>query len=162
MLDQLHALQTQALADLNGVKNRADLDAWDSHYIGKKGQLTQLLRNMGSLSKEERPIFGKLANEVKSALETAYDERNRLISEQELAQDLESGAVDITLPGRPNPTGGLHPSTRTLRRFYDIWGDMGFQVYQSRDIETDDMNFSQLNIPPHHPARDMQDTFYTT
>jgi len=162
MLDQLQALQTQALADLNGVTNRADLDAWDSQYIGKKGQLTQMLRNMGSLSKEERPVFGKMANEVKGILEAAYIERERLISEQELAHDLESGAVDITLPGRPNPTGGLHPSTRTLRRFFDIWGDMGFQVYQSRDIETDDMNFTQLNIPPHHPARDMQDTFYTT
>jgi len=162
MLDQLQALQSQALASLDSVQNRADLVVWDSQYIGKKGQLTQLLRNMGALSKEERPVFGKMANEVKAVLETAYGERDRLISEQELAQDLESGAGDITLPGRPNPTGGLHPSTRTLRRFYDIWGDMGFQIYQSRDIETDDMNFSQLNIPPHHPARDMQDTFYTT
>ena len=124
--------------------------------------ITELLRSTGKLPAEERPAFGKLANQIKTELETARDAREEAIDAQELAHDLEEGEIDVTLPGRPRQVGGLHPSTQTLRRYYEIWGDMGFQVFRSRDVETDDMNFTMLNIPPHHPARDMQDTFYTT
>lgn len=162
MLDQLKAIQQEAVDALESVTTRDALQAWSREYTGKKGKVTTLLRSTGSLPKEERPAFGKLANEVKTALETAFIERERQIEDQELARDLEEGAVDVTLPGRPRQVGGLHPSTQTLRNFYSIWGDMGFQVYRSRDVELDDVNFTQLNIPPHHPARDMQDTFYTT
>lgn len=162
MLDQLKALHTQALAALNTIKDAEALQAWGSKYIGGKGELTRLLRSIGQLAAEERPAFGKLANEIKQTLETAYAEREELLRGQALARDLEEGDIDITLPGRPRQAGGLHPSTQTLRRLYAIWADMGFQVYRSRDVETDDMNFTLLNIPPHHPARDMQDTFYTT
>ena len=88
--------------------------------------------------------------------------RETLIHEQELARSLEEGEVDVTLPGRTKPVGGLHPSTQTLRKFNQVWADMGFQVYRSRDVEDDETNFQLLNFPPHHPARDMQDTFYTT
>jgi len=162
MLEQLNTLQENALAALQNANNSDALQAWASQYIGKKGELTLTLRGMGQLSKEERPAFGKLANDVKEVLEAAYAKREALIQTQELARDLEEGEIDVTLPGRPQQTGGLHPSTKTLRRLFEIWGDMGFQVYRSRDVETDDMNFTMLNIPPHHPARDMQDTFYTT
>lgn len=162
MLEQLQDLETQALAELDAITDREGLRAWSSQHIGKKGTLTQLLRGMGKLPAEERPAFGKAANAVKVKLEGAFAEREALIDAQELAQDLEAGAVDITLPGRERPRGGLHPATQMLRRFYEIWSDMGFQVFRSRDVELDDVNFSQLNIPPHHPARDMQDTFYTT
>lgn len=162
MLDQLKSIHQEALDSLQEIKDSDSLQAWITQYIGRKGAVTQLLRSTGQLPAEERPAFGKFANEVKVALETAVTERESMIRDQELARDLEEGEIDITLPGRPRQVGGLHPSTQVLRTFYDVWGDMGFQVYESRDVETDDMNFTMLNIPPHHPARDMQDTFYTT
>ncbi|MDX1995353.1 MAG: phenylalanine--tRNA ligase subunit alpha [bacterium] len=162
MIERLDTLQQEALAQLEAITNTDGLQAWATRYIGKKGEVTTMLRSMGELSKEERPAFGKRANEVKEALEAAYAERESLVQAQELAHDLEEGEIDITLPGRPRQTGGLHPSTQTLRQLYTIWGEMGFQVYRSRDVESDDVNFTLLNIPPHHPARDMQDTFYTT
>lgn len=162
MHDQLETLKQNALADLSTVTTSGALQAWASKYIGKKGEITLLLRGMGQLAPEQRPTFGKLANEVKQLFEAAHADRQALIHNQEIARDLEEGEIDITLPGRRRVTGGLHPATQTLRRLYEIWGDMGFQVYRSRDVETDDMNFTLLNIPPHHPARDMQDTFYTT
>jgi phenylalanyl-tRNA synthetase alpha chain len=161
MFDQLNTLRDEALQSLEGVRDSEALQQWESKYIGRKGEITALLRGMGGLSAEDRPKFGKLANEVKELLTNAHAEREALINQQELARDLEEGQIDVTLPGRPQNTGGLHPSVQTLRRFYQIWADMGFQVYRSRDVETDDMNFTQLNFPPHHPARDMQDTFYT-
>src|SRR5690606_11665065 len=162
MLNQLEVTQQQALDELAQVNSREALRAWELKYLGKKGQITELVRSVGQLPKEERASFGKRANEIKQALTAAYAEREALVEEQELARDLEEGQIDVTLPGRPVNRGGLHPSTQTLRQFYDIWGDMGFQIYRSREVEDDDTNFTLLNIPPHHPARDMQDTFYTT
>ncbi|MBC8098168.1 MAG: phenylalanine--tRNA ligase subunit alpha, partial [Armatimonadetes bacterium] len=162
MFEQLNTLRNAALSALATITDADALQAWESLYIGRKGEITALLRSTGQMPAEDRPAFGKLANEVKEALATAYAEREAVIRQQALARDLEQGQIDITLPGRPGRVGGLHPSTQTLRRFYTIWAEMGFQVYRSRDVETDDMNFTMLNMPPHHPARDMQDTFYTT
>ena len=162
MLDQLEVVLQQALDALSSVNNPDSLRAWDSKFLGKKGLVTEMVRSVGQMPKEERAAFGKRANEVKVALTNAFAEREALVAARRLAQDLEEGEVDVTLPGRPTEAGGLHPSTQTLRQFYDIWGDMGFQVYRSREVEDDDTNFTLLNIPPHHPARDMQDTFYTT
>jgi phenylalanyl-tRNA synthetase alpha chain len=162
MLDDLEKLHEQAIADLETINSSDGLREWQLKYIGKKGEVTLMLRNTGKLPAEERPQFGKRANEIKTRLAEAYDTRQALVEEQELAADLESGEIDITLPGRSLQRGGLHPTTQTLRQFYRIWGDMGFQVFRSREVEDDDTNFTLLNIPPHHPARDMQDTFYTT
>jgi phenylalanyl-tRNA synthetase alpha chain len=162
MLEKLEALSREALAELDNITDSEALHQWEIKYLGKRGELTLMLRNTGQLPAEERPNFGKRANELKNALTEAYIAREELIHSQELARDLEEGEIDVTLPGRQKPTGGLHPSTQTLRQLYAIWGDMGFQVYRSRDVEDDDTNFTLLNIPPHHPARDMQDTFYTT
>lgn len=162
MLEQLELLYGQGLAELEALTDSASLHEWHIRYLGKKGELTLLLRNMGSLSKEDRPAFGKRANEVKEALTAAHLERTAHIEEQELAADLQEGQIDITLPGRQHTVGGLHPSTRTFRDLFRIWGEMGFQIYRSRDVEDDETNFTLLNMPPHHPARDMQDTFYTT
>jgi phenylalanyl-tRNA synthetase alpha chain len=162
MFNQLETLRDEALQSLKGISEGEALQQWESKYIGRKGELTTLLRGMGSLAAEERPAFGKLANEVKEKLIAAHAEREELIRQQVLARDLEEGQIDVTLPGRRETVGGLHPATQTLRRFYEIWADMGFQVYRSRDVESDDVNFTLLNFPPHHPARDMQDTFYTT
>jgi|FLYN01.1.fsa_nt_gi phenylalanyl-tRNA synthetase alpha chain len=162
MLEQLETIYQEALSKLETINNADALHAWEIEYLGKKGAVTLMLRSTGQLPKEERASFGKRANEIKDLLAEAHSRRETLIRDQELARSLEEGEVDVTLPGRAKPVGGLHPSTQTLRKFYDIWADMGFQVYRSRDVEDDDTNFTLLNIPPYHPARDMQDTFYTT
>ncbi|MBZ0283788.1 MAG: phenylalanine--tRNA ligase subunit alpha [Anaerolineae bacterium] len=162
MLEQLETLHTGALSELEAVKDSGALHEWESKYLGGKGGVTLLLRGIGQLPKEQRADFGKRANEVRDLLTEAYIGREKLVHEHELARDLEEGQIDVTLPGRERSVGGLHPSTQTLRELYAIWADMGFQVYRSRDVEDDETNFSMLNIPPHHPARDMWDTFYTT
>ncbi len=162
MLQQLETQYESALAQLESITNSATLHEWEVRYLGKKGSVTQLVRSTGQLPAEERADFGRRANEIKNMLAEAYAYRENMIAEQELAHDLEEGEIDITLPGRAHTTGGLHPSTQTLRLYADVWAEMGFQVFRSRDVETDEYNFQLLNLPPHHPARDMQDTFYTT
>ncbi len=162
MLEQLEAQYRAAQAELEGVASSGALAAWEAKYLGRKGSVMLLVRSTGQLPAEERAAFGRRANEVKNLLEAALAARDALVRQQELARDLEEGAVDITLPGRARPVGGLHPSTQTLRLYARVWAEMGFQVFRSRDVETDEYNFQLLNFPPHHPARDMQDTFYTT
>ncbi len=162
MQSQLETIYAQAAAELDSIASGEALDAWEAKYLGKKGVVIELVRSVGTLPKEERADFGKRANAIRDALMEAYQRRSESIKAQALAADLEGGAIDVTLPGRPRQMGGLHPSTHTLRRFYEIWAEMGFQVYRSRDVEDDDTNFTLLNMPPHHPARDMQDTFHTT
>jgi phenylalanyl-tRNA synthetase alpha chain len=107
-------------------------------------------------------VYGRRANELKRALEAAYQSKAEELEKQSLAGARTADQVDVTLPGRPRRPGRLHPATRTLREIYHICAEMGFQVFRSRDVETDEMNFALLNMPPHHPARDMWDTFYTT
>jgi phenylalanyl-tRNA synthetase alpha chain len=114
------------------------------------------------LPREERPAFGKRANQVKQELTVAHEERAAAIRTIEMEAQIASGSIDVSQPGRPRQLGRLHPSTQVLREIYRIWGDMGFQVYRSRDVESDEYNFQLLNMPPHHPARDMWDTFHTT
>ena len=162
MLNQLENTYQQAARELDGITDRTALDNWESTYLGKKGSILAMLRSVGQLPKEDRAAFGQRANAIKDELEMAYNTRETLIQERELAHDLESGEIDVTLPGRPALTGGLHPATQTLREIYDIWADMGFQVFRTREVEDDETNFELLNIPQHHPARDMWDTFHTT
>jgi phenylalanyl-tRNA synthetase alpha chain len=162
MLQQLENLAAAAQSELAQLADSESLTAWNRRYLGRQGELTLILRRMGELPKEERPAFGQRANQLKNALEAAYEDRATAVAAAELEQAMAAGSVDVTLPGRPVSRGRLHPSTLTLRRIYQIWADMGFQVYRSRDVETDEMNFQNLNFPPHHPAREMQDTFYTT
>lgn len=162
MLDQLEQLAQTARAELAHLDRSDTLTAWNSKYIGRKGEIPQMLRRVGELPQAERPAFGQRANQLKRELEEAYEAKATAINAAELEANMAAGALDVTLPGRPVARGRLHPSTQTLRRIYQIWADMGFQVYRSRDVETDEMNFQFLNFPPHHPAREMQDTFYTT
>lgn len=162
MIDQLDSLEEKALVALRGVTNRGSLEAWHVQHLGKKSPLMTILGDIGKLSREARPATGKRGNEVKNALEHAYAARVEALRQAELEHSLTAGALDVTLPGRPMKRGHLHPATQALREFYAIWAEMGFQVYRSRDVETDEYNFQLLNIPPYHPARDMQDTFYTT
>ncbi len=162
MLDQLENTYQLAARELDSITDRTSLEVWENTYLGKKGSVLAMLRSVGQLPKEERAAFGQRANAIKDELETAYRTRETFIRERELAHDLESGEIDVTLPGRSTLTGGLHPATQTLREIYDIWADMGFQVFRTREVEDDETNFELLNIPPHHPARDMWDTFHTT
>jgi phenylalanyl-tRNA synthetase alpha chain len=158
----LGQLAAEAQADLGAAADSQALEAWYAAYLGRKGRVTLAVRRVGELPREERPAFGQRANEVKRELEAAYEKRAQALKAAEMQKALATNAVDVTLPGRPVARGRLHPSTQVLRRIYQIWADMGFQIYLSRDVETDEYNFQLLNFPPGHPARDMQDSFYTT
>ncbi len=162
MLNELETTATTAQSELTQLDSSDSLAEWHSQYIGRKGILPKMLRQVVELPPADRPTFGKRANELKQQLEAAYEEKAAAIKKAEMDEALAHGGIDITLPGRPVSRGRLHPSTQTLRRIYQIWADMGFQIYRARDVETDEMNFQFLNFPPHHPAREMQDTFYTT
>jgi phenylalanyl-tRNA synthetase alpha chain len=162
MLEQLNQTKEAALAALELVDSAGALEAWRTEYLGKKSVLTTALRNIGSLPPEQRPVAGKVGQEVRLVLEQAFaDARERvLVLEAERAAKAER--VDVTLPGRPVSLGRLHPITQVLREIYAIFADMGFQVFDGPDVETDEVNFQLLNMPPDHPARDMWSTFYTT
>jgi len=162
MLEQLEKLRNEALEGLRAVADGAALDTWQRSTLGRRGIVTLITRRVGELPKESRPAFGKRANQVKQELTAAYERKATAVKADEMERQIATGAIDVSQPGRPRPLGRLHPSTQVLREICRIWGDMGFQVYRSRDVETDEYNFQLLNMPPHHPARDMWDTFYTT
>jgi phenylalanyl-tRNA synthetase alpha chain len=162
MDETLLQLQAEALTGLASAPDANALEEWRVRYLGRKGALTDAMKRLGALPKEERPAYGQAANEVKQALEGAFSERQEALKAAALAADLAQGAVDVTLPGRRPEVGHLHVSTQTLRQIADIFGQMGFQVYEAPDVETDEYNFGLLNIPPYHPARDMWDTFWVS
>jgi phenylalanyl-tRNA synthetase alpha chain len=159
-LTKVHAARDTALSALADVAEAAGLETWRQRQLGKAGPLTELLKAIPQLPAEERPGFGQAVNAVKQALEEAYEARLAELRAAELDQELAAERIDVTLPGSGPPAGGLHPSTQALRRIAAIFAEMGFQVYQSREVESDAYNFELLNIPRHHPARDMQDTFF--
>ncbi len=161
MLKQLETIYQESLTALQQIQTSEALEAWYKSALGKKGTVQLMTRQVGQLAPAERPTFGSRVNEVKQALQAVYDERLAQLKGTELEARIAAEALDVTLPGRTIWRGGLHPATQTLRDIYRIWGDMGFQIYRSRDVETDEYNFELLNIPPHHPARDMWDTFHT-
>ncbi len=161
--DQLDQIERDALAELAEVDSSAALLTWQGKFFGTKrsaGALDAAMSALASISKEEKPAFGKRANEVKQALVAAQDARAQAIREAEIDASISAGALDVTLPGTPVARGRLHPSTINLRRISRIFAKMGYEVYRSPDIETDEHNFGLLNMPEHHPARDMWDTFY--
>ena len=162
MSQSIEGIHREALQVLQTVTDGDALNKWKSRFLGRKGEVGSLFANIGGLPKEERAAFGQQVNALQKELNDAFKRREMLIQGQSLARDLEEGEIDISLPAYPRQMGGLHPSTRTHREFQAIWADMGFQVYQSFDVEEDEYNFTLLNLPLHHPARDMQDTFYTT
>ncbi len=162
MLNELEQLEQEARASLAATEDVDGLTAWRQEYLGKKSPLRTILSRLGQLPAEERPAVGQRANVIRQGLEEAYGTQAEALKKAALAADLAAEALDVTLPGRPQLRGRMHVSNQVLRRIYAIWADMGFQVYRSRDVETDEFNFQLLNFPPHHPARDMQDTFHTT
>lgn len=161
VLQQLEDLAEKASQALANASTSEETEAWHSEYLGRKGQITAIVRGVGKLSPEERPVVGKRANVVKNQLEAALEERQSAIAQEEMEQALSAESIDVTLPGRPQTVGKLHPTTQAMREILEIFGNMGFQIYDAPEVETDENNFTLLNFPPGHPAREMQDTFFT-
>lgn len=160
MLEQLEKLHLEAIDKLNCVSEAKELELWRIRYLGKKSQLTQFLRSVGSLPLEERRQLGDRANKLKLTLESSLAEKEKILEETCLTSLLGHTGLDITLPGRPIPAGRLHPTTQTLEEIYSVFTRMGFHVVEGPDVEWDYYNFEALNIPPDHPARDMFDTLW--
>ncbi len=149
----------QALEDLEKVQDAEALEAWRVRYLGRKSPIMRAFGRLKEVPPEQRPEVGRRINEMRDRLTQAYDARKQALEREALERALQE-KLDVTLPGRPAVLGRLHPSTRTIQRILRIFAEMGFQVFTSREVELDEYNFQLLNIPPHHPARDMQDTFY--
>ncbi|MGL4550866.1 MAG: phenylalanine--tRNA ligase subunit alpha [Gemmataceae bacterium] len=158
----LSELESRAAAELAASADEPALRAWNARYFGKDGEVALALKAVGSVPPDQRKAYGQNANRIKEALSRAYDDALASAKDRALEHSLATEKLDISLPGRPVPRGRLHPSTRTLRLITSIFADMGFQVYRSREVEDDETNFGLLNMPEHHPARDMWDTFHTT
>ncbi|MGG7164286.1 phenylalanine--tRNA ligase subunit alpha [Clostridium ihumii] len=160
MKEKLEAIKETALKEIEAVSEKASLEDIRVRYLGKKGELTQILRGMGALSSEERPIVGKLANEVRSAIEEEIEKISNDIKEKEKKERLKSEVIDISMPGKKQTIGKRHPIDLTLEHIKDIFLSMGFSVEEGPEVEKDYYNFEALNIPKDHPARGEQDTFY--
>jgi phenylalanyl-tRNA synthetase alpha chain len=159
-MSTLASLEERALADLRSCTEEAALRAWKTRYL--EGEVDQAVKKIGTLPPAERPTYGKQVNELKKKLTAEYESALAAEKERALERSLASAPLDVTLPGRPVQRGRLHVSTQTLRSIYAIFADMGFQIYRSPEVEDDETNFGLLNMPEHHPARDMWDTFHTT
>lgn len=156
----LEAIAKSAAAELEQAGDLKDIDAIRVKYLGKKGELTAILKQMGKLSAEERPVIGQLANQVREEIEQEITQRKSDLEAQQLNQRLESENLDVTLPGTHHPLGKQHPLNIVLDEIKEIFLGMGFDVAQGPEVELDYYNFEALNIPKNHPARDTQDTFY--
>ena len=160
MKQQLEQIKTAALEAIKTAENSADCENVRVKYLGKKGELTAILKMMGGLSPEERPIMGQLVNTAKAEVESALSAK---VTEMQAAAEelkLKEETIDITMPAKTDKTGKLHPLNTVLNDMIDIFQSMGFDVVDGPEVETDHYNFECLNVPADHPARDMQDTFY--
>jgi phenylalanyl-tRNA synthetase alpha chain len=160
MLEQIEQAEQQALAELHTIQNLDALRAWRNAHLGKTGTIGAISRGMGQVSADERPRVGQRINAAKQALQAAYDALEVQLEEAARAAELEGDRVDVTLPGRPINAGRLHVNTQTQREVERVFGQMGFSVWESREVEWDELNFGLLNFPPDHPARDEQDSFF--
>lgn len=160
MAQQLEDILARASAEVLACDNLLVLDACRVQYLGKKGELTTVLKTLGGLSAEDRPKMGQAVNDVKAKIAALIDEKAHVLQAAELVQKLSAEKVDITLPGRRQSTGSHHPITKIFHRIETLFGQMGFSVATGPEIEDDEHNFEALNIPANHPARAMQDTFY--
>ena len=160
MKEKLEQIRAEALAALAGAKDAQELDGLRVKYLGKKGELTAVPKMMGSLSAEERPVMGQLANEVREALTEALVQRQKAIEEAALNQRLEDEKLDVTIPGKRPELGHKHPMSIALDELKEIFIGMGFQVAEGPEIELAEYNFTKLNTEEGHPAREWGDTFY--
>jgi phenylalanyl-tRNA synthetase alpha chain len=160
MLEQIEQAQQQALAELQTTQDLDTLRAWRNAHLGKTGTIGAISRGMGQVSADERPRVGQRINAAKQALQTAYDELEAQLEATARDAELAGDRVDVTLPGRPTNAGRLHINTQTQREVERVFGQMGFSVWESREVELDELNFGLLNFPLDHPARDEQDSFF--
>ena len=162
MKEQLEAIRKQALEAVAGTQAGSELEAVRVQYLGKKGALTAVLKQMGKLSPEERPVMGQLANEVRAELEKAIEVQSAALAEKALEAKLAAETVDVTIPGKRAQVGHKHPMYTALDEFKEIFINMGFEIFDGPEVEQEDYNFTKLNTPDDHPAREWSDTFYLT
>lgn len=160
MKEALNAIRQQAEQLIHAAQDMKEVDTLRVRFLGKKGELTAILKQMGKLSAEERPVIGQLANEIRTNIENAIAARNEELKAAQLTDQLESERLDVTMPGKRHPLGKKHPLTLVLDEIKEIFLGMGFDIAQGPEVELDYYNFEALNIPKNHPARDTQDTFY--
>ncbi|WP_223826252.1 phenylalanine--tRNA ligase subunit alpha [Spongiibacter pelagi] len=159
-MQNLEALRAEAADKIAAAEDAQALDQVRVEYLGKKGCITELLKGLGALSAEERPAAGAEINKVKQALSEQINERKALLEQAAIDARLAAETIDVTLPGRGQDLGGLHPVSRTIERISEFFANIGFDIVEGPEIEDDYHNFEALNIPAHHPARAMHDTFY--
>ena len=162
MKEQLEAIRKQALEAVAHTQAGSELEAVRVQYLGKKGALTAVLKQMGKLSPEERPIMGQMANEVRAELEKAIEAQSAALAEKALTEKLAAETVDVTIPGKRPQVGHKHPMYTALDEFKEIFINMGFEIFDGPEVEQEDYNFTKLNTPDDHPAREWSDTFYLT
>lgn len=162
MKDLINAVLTKGEESVKNATNEAEIEEIRVKVLGKKGELTQILKKLGTLSAEERPKMGQLANEVRAKLESAIGEKTEQLKKEKLSKKLIEEKLDVTMPGKRQELGYRHPLTTVLDELKDIFIGMGFSIVEGPEIELDYYNFEALNLPKDHPARDTQDTFYIT
>ncbi|MDY0212442.1 MAG: phenylalanine--tRNA ligase subunit alpha [Desulfuromonadaceae bacterium] len=162
MEHQLEAMLLDARTALLDADNEVDLQSIRVQYLGKKGRLTAIMKEMGKLTADERPIIGAVANKVKDELASVFEQQLQALKQQHLTKRMEQERIDVTLPGRHQKVGTKHPITLITEELVEIFSFLGFSVAQGPEVEEDFYNFEALNLPKDHPARDMQDTFYIT
>lgn len=160
MKERIDAIRAAAKAAIEKTASENEIEELRVKYLGKKGELTAMLKQMGSLSPEERPAMGQLVNEAKQKLETLISEKKAEMKQKATEAKLKAETIDITMPAKEVKTGGIHPLNHVVNDMIDIFQSMGFDVVDGPEVETDHYNFERLNVPADHPARDMQDTFY--
>ncbi|MGO4888652.1 phenylalanine--tRNA ligase subunit alpha [Anaerobacillus sp. MEB173] len=162
MKERLQELQQEAVTLVEEANDLKRLQEIRVAYLGKKGPITEVLRGMGKLSAEERPVIGQLANDVRAVIQEKLEAKEQQLEEIEIEKKLSAESIDVTLPGRPVSLGGQHTLSLVVEQIEDIFIGMGFTVAEGPEVETDYYNFEALNLPKDHPARDMQDSFYIT
>ena len=162
MKEQLEAIRKSALEAVAGTQKSAELEAVRVQYLGKKGELTAVLKQMGKLSPEERPVMGQLANDVRAAVEEAIAAQSAVLARKAMEEKLAAETVDVTIPGKQPQQGHKHPMYTVLDEIKEIFINMGFEIMDGPEIEQADYNFTKLNAPENHPSRDWTDTFYLT
>lgn len=160
MKEKLQQIRERALQEIHESKELGRLNEVRDSILGKKGELTSVLRGMKDVAPEDRPKVGQWVNETRAAIEEVLEEKIKKFQEEELQRKYKSEKIDVTMPAKQAVKGNLHPITQVRNQLIDIFGSMGFEIYEGSEIETDYYNFTALNTPQDHPARDMQDTFY--
>ncbi len=162
MKEKLQSLFTKAKEEIDKLTNLSELQELKVRLLGKKGELTEILRGMGKLASDERPVIGQISNEIREKLESFLQQKSALLEEKELEMKLKAERIDVTLPGVKKNIGSIHPMNKIVREIEDIFLGMGFEIAEGPEVERDYYNFEALNLPKEHPARDMQDSFYIT